>query len=54
MSVRRSRRDFLEQALGMAAAARAALPAAARTEESVSAAAPNDKIRVAVIGVNGQ
>jgi hypothetical protein len=52
--VRRSRRDFLEQAFGMAATALATLPAAARTEESVSAAAPNDKIRVAVIGVNGQ
>jgi hypothetical protein len=52
--VRRSRRDFLEQAFGMAATAIATLPAAARTEESVSAAGPNDKIRVAVIGVNGQ
>ena len=52
--MRRSRRDFLEQAFGMAATALATLPAAARTEESVSAAAPNDKIRVAVIGVNGQ
>ncbi len=52
--MRRSRRDFLEQAFGMAATALATLPAAARTEESVSAAAPKDKIRVAVIGVNGQ
>jgi len=51
----RSRRDFLEQAFGMAATALAAVPAApARTEEIARDTGPNEKIRVAVIGVNGQ
>ena len=51
----RSRRDFLEQAFGMAATALAAVPAApARTEEIARDTCPNEKIRVAVIGVNGQ
>ena len=51
----RSRRDFLEQAFGMAATAVAGLPAArAETDEFARKAGPNEKIRVAVIGVNGQ
>ncbi len=50
-----SRRDFLEHAFGLAATAIAALPAARSTaEESSRPAGPNEKIRVAVIGVNGQ
>ncbi len=50
------RRDFVEQALGMAALALAG--GAARADAPVAAsgrtAGPNDRLRVAVIGVNGQ
>ena len=50
-----SRRDFLEHAFGMAATALAALPATqAATDDSAREPGPNEKIRVAVIGVNGQ
>ena len=50
-----SRRDFLGTSLGMAGAL-AALPAAgiAAAEAKPAAGSPNAKIRVAVIGVNGQ
>jgi predicted dehydrogenase len=51
------RRDFVERALGMAALALTANPARAVDEAGLSggrAAGPNDRLRVAVIGVNGQ
>jgi predicted dehydrogenase len=53
-----SRRDFMETALALAAASLAGMPAApaAQAAESgaASAAHPRQKIRVGVIGVNGQ
>ena len=50
-----SRRDFLEHAFGLAATTLASLPAVAvRAAEPTRPAGPNEKIRVAVIGVNGQ
>src|SRR5688572_22584106 len=53
-----SRRDFIERSLNAATAALAAdaLTNSARANESGDArkVGPNDKIRVAVIGVNGQ
>jgi predicted dehydrogenase len=52
-----SRRDFVENALVLAAAALAGMrPGATEAAESAGAASvgPNEKIRVAVIGVNGQ
>ncbi|MFM1903053.1 MAG: hypothetical protein RLZZ440_953 [Planctomycetota bacterium] len=51
----RTRRDFLEQAFGMAATAIATVPAASNAaDQSPRESGPNDAIRVAVIGVNGQ
>ncbi len=52
-----SRRDFVERALAMAAAAVAGstTESVLRGDESVArSVGPNDKVRVAVIGVNGQ
>jgi predicted dehydrogenase len=50
-----SRRDFVESALALAAAALADLPAsAADAAPAAKIAGPGDKIRVATIGVNGQ
>lgn len=53
-----TRRDFVEQSLWAAAAALASGPAinalAAEDAPAARAVGPNDKIRVAVIGVNGQ
>jgi len=49
-----SRRDFVETAFAMAAAAIAAAPQAARAEPASSPAGPNDRLRVAVIGANGR
>lgn len=52
-----SRRDFVEQALMAAAAALASgrgLTSTALAEEPKRVVGPNDKIRVATIGVNGQ
>jgi predicted dehydrogenase len=47
-----SRREFLEQSLFAGAALRAGLPALA--EAPRKAVGPNDKVRVAVVGVHGQ
>ena len=50
-----SRRDFVETAFAMAAAALAAAPQAPRAAEPASSpAGPNDRLRVAVIGANGR
>lgn len=49
-----SRRDFVETAFAMAAAAVAAAPQAVRAEPASSPAGPNDRLRVAVIGANGR
>ncbi|MFM9196388.1 MAG: Gfo/Idh/MocA family protein [Planctomycetia bacterium] len=52
-----SRRDFVETALALAAASLAGMPATAAPaaeSEAPSAAHPRQKLRVAVIGVNGQ
>lgn len=50
-----SRRDFVETAFAMAAAAVAAAPQAVRAAEPASPpAGPNDRLRVAVIGANGR
>ena len=54
-----SRRDFVEQALVLTGAALAATPSPAPAEESphqptAASGGAGDKIRVAVIGVNGQ
>jgi predicted dehydrogenase len=53
--VHHTRRDFLEQAFGMTAAALAALPGSStRAEEPSRKGRPGEQLRVAVIGVNGQ
>jgi predicted dehydrogenase len=49
-----SRRDFVETALAAAAAALAGLRPGREPRASAAPAAPNDRLRVAVIGVNGQ
>jgi predicted dehydrogenase len=51
-----SRRDFVEQALALAGAALATLPAAdhAAAADDRPRVAPSERVRVAVVGVNGQ
>ena len=52
-----TRRDFVETAFAMAAAALAAAPASSSAEQPTSDApsrSPSDRLRVAVVGANGR